>query len=112
MAWMKADIKDIEQAMRQHNIENKIKCKGQDPSPIRARVVFKASCFDTETDRPQRIYEFSSDNKNYIAGQSSTSVFLKRVYPLGDNSLFTTDLIKIYGPICPNDLEWAGIEIR
>ena len=112
MAWMKADIRDIEQTMRQHNNEKKITCKGTDPEPVRARVIFKAKLFDEGTPEQQRIYEFSSDNKAYIAGQSSSSVFLERAYPLGDHSLFTTDLIKIYGPICADDLEWAGIEIR
>lgn len=108
MAWRDMNIGQIEGLMRRHNEHNGITCKGKDPEPIRARILFKEEAFSVKFPEDKRVYEFTSDNKAYIPGQSSNSIFLSRINPDGDRCLFTYDILKVYD-LDPEDLVWSMI---
>ena len=60
--------------MRQFNEENGVTCKGVGPT-IKAIVVFTEDSFKDYYTETQRSYEFSNQNKAFIAGQCSNSIF-------------------------------------
>ena len=65
--------------MRKYNDDLGITCKGKDPQPLRGRVTFK-QCVDVPEDlKDMRTYEFTSDNKAFIKGQFSNSIFLENI---------------------------------
>lgn len=104
-------IQEIEKRMRSHNNIQGVTCKGRDQRPLKARVQFTADAFDAPLPESKRLYEFTSDNKAYIAGQSSNSIFLSRTNPDGDNSFFTLDVIKIY-KFYPQDIDFAQLWVE
>lgn len=112
MAWYDIDIDAVTGVMCAHNDDNGITCKGQDEQPLTAHVLLKPDFFEEKMSKVKRIYEFTSDNKAFIKGQLSNSVFLHRAVPDNDGYLFTADILKIHGLSEIADyVEWAEIEL-
>ena len=62
-------------AFWKHNEVNNILVKGMDKDPLKGVVVYKASNWDQEYSLESRSYVVSSDNKAFIDGQISNSIF-------------------------------------
>lgn len=58
-----------------HNEEAGVKVKGSDKDAIHGIVVFKQESFTEPYTETQRSYRVSSNNKAFIAGQISNSIF-------------------------------------
>ena len=79
MTWRKVSREELIREMRKHNDDLGITCKGFDKNPMKGRVTFK-QCQDVPEELPdQRTYEFTSDNKAFIKGQMSNSIFIANI---------------------------------
>jgi len=75
-----ADVKKITwsemiDAFYKHNEEVDIKAKGTDPNPIYGVVVYREDNWNKIYSLEARSYRVSSDNKAFIAGNISNSIF-------------------------------------
>ena len=61
--------------LRNHNLETDIRVKGVDKNPLYGVVVFTEDTFSVPYTLEERSYRVSSDNKAFIYGMISNSVF-------------------------------------
>ena len=76
---------ELRAAMIKHNKEKGIESQFADPEPLKGRVVFKQSNFNTEYSEPERTYEFRSDNKYFLPNMIGSSIFAKSLE--GDDNI-------------------------
>ena len=72
----KISFEDVYERFVKHNQENDVEHQFSDRDRLEAVIVFKPeSCKDKEYSLESRSYKFTSDNKAFIPGMCSNSIF-------------------------------------